>query len=118
VLKDLKQSTKQRFMAIEFSYPPRDLETRIVEREAGVNKEVAVGLVTVGEKVRNLKNHGLEEGVSTRLLIYAGQLIKAGSDPRRRARRPSSGPSRTMPTCSTACGRSSPRYSEGLRHGY
>src|SRR5437868_10606537 len=78
VLKDLKQSTKQRFMAIEFSYPPRDLEARIIEREAGVNKEIAVGLVTVGEKVRNLKNHGLEEGVSTRLLIYAGQLIKSG----------------------------------------
>jgi len=81
VLKDLKQSTKQRFMAIEFSYPPRDLETRIIEREVGVNKEIAVGLVTVGEKVRNLKNHGLEEGVSTRLLIYAGQLIKSGVRP-------------------------------------
>ena len=81
VLKDLKQSTKQRFMAIEFSYPPRDLEARIIEREVGVNKEIAVGLVTVGEKVRNLKNHGLEEGVSTRLLIYAGQLIKSGVRP-------------------------------------
>src|SRR3989475_10525904 len=63
VLKDLKQSTKQRFMAIEFSYPPRDLEARIIEREVGVNKEIAVGLVTVGEKVRNLKNHGLEEEI-------------------------------------------------------
>src|SRR5438876_6764429 len=81
VLKDLKQSTKQRFIAIEFTYPPRDLEARIIEREAGVNKEIAVGLVTVGEKVRNLKNHGLEEGVSTRLLIYAGQLIKSGVRP-------------------------------------
>ena len=78
VLKDLKQSTKQRFMAIEFTYPPRDLEARIIEREAGVDKEIAVGLVTVGEKVRNLKNHGLEEGASTRLLIYAGELIQQG----------------------------------------
>ena len=82
VLKDLKQSTKQRFMAIEFTYPPRDLEVRIIEREAGVDKEIAVGLVTVGEKVRNLKNHGLEEGVSTRLLIYAGELIGQGVSPK------------------------------------
>jgi len=82
VLKDLKQSTKQRFMAIEFTYPPRDLEARIIEREAGVDKEIAVGLVTVGEKVRNLKNHGLEEGVSTRLLIYAGELIGQGVSPK------------------------------------
>ena len=78
VLKDLKQSTKQRFMAIEFTYPPRDLEARIIEREAGVDKEVAVALVKLGEKARHLKNHGLEEGVSTRLLIYAGQLIRTG----------------------------------------
>jgi nitric oxide reductase NorQ protein len=81
VLKDLKQSTKQRFMAIEFTYPPRDLETRIIEREAEVDKEISTALVKVGEKVRNLKNHGLEEGVSTRLLIYAGQLIRKGIVP-------------------------------------
>ena len=81
VLKDLKQSTKQRFMAIEFAYPPKDLEARIIEHEAGVDKEIAVGLVTVGEKVRNLKNHGLEEGVSTRLLIYAAELVKRGVSP-------------------------------------
>ena len=81
VLKDLKQSTKQRFMAIEFAYPPRDLEIRIIEREAGVDKELAGSLVKVGEKVRNLRNHGLEEGVSTRLLIYAGNLIRSGIVP-------------------------------------
>jgi nitric oxide reductase NorQ protein len=78
VLKDLKQSTKQRFIAIEFSYPPRDLEARIIEREAGVDKDIAMALVKVGEKARHLKNHGLEEGVSTRLLIYAGDLIRKG----------------------------------------
>lgn len=77
-MKNLKQSTKQRFMAMDFTYPPRDLEARIIAREAGVEKTLAVGLVTVGEKVRNLKNHGLEEGVSTRLLIYAGSLVKQG----------------------------------------
>lgn len=81
VLKDLKQSTKQRFVAIEFGYPPRELETRIIEREAGVDKEMAGALVKLGEKVRNLKNHGLEEGVSTRLLIYAGDLIQKGIAP-------------------------------------
>src|SRR5262245_2650519 len=78
VLKDLKQSTKQRFVAIEFDYPPPDIETAVVERESGVNREIAGSLVKLGGKVRNLKNHGLEEGVSTRLLIYAGTLIKDG----------------------------------------
>src|SRR5437773_6257411 len=81
VLKDLKQSTKQRFMAIEFGYPSRDLEARIIQRESGVEQDVAFALVKVGEKVRHLKNHGLEEGVSTRLLIYAGQLIQKGLPP-------------------------------------
>jgi nitric oxide reductase NorQ protein len=78
VLKDLKQSTKQRFMAIEFGYPPREIEARIIEHEAGVDKDTAGRLVKLGEKVRNLKNHGLEEGVSTRLLIYAGELLRQG----------------------------------------
>lgn len=78
VLKDLKQSTKQRFMAIEFDYPSPAIETTVVERESGVSREVAEKLVRLGGKVRNLKNHGLEEGVSTRLLIYAGTLIKQG----------------------------------------
>ncbi len=74
VLKDLKQSTKQRFMAIEFGYPPREIEVRVIEHEAGVDKDLAQRLVKLGEKVRNLRSHGLEEGVSTRLLIYAGEL--------------------------------------------
>ena len=78
VLKDLKPSTKQRFMAIEFDYPTPDIETVIVQREAGVAHDVAQRLVKLGGKVRNLKNHGLEEGVSTRLLIYAGTLMREG----------------------------------------
>ncbi len=81
VLKDLKQSTKQRFMAIEFTYPPAAIETQVIEKEAGVDRETAQKLVKLGEKVRNLRNHGLEEGVSTRLLIYAGQLIATGIAP-------------------------------------
>lgn len=83
VLKDLKQSTKQRFMAIEFGYPPSDIEARVIEHEAGVEKGVAQRLVKLGEKVRNLRSHGLEEGVSTRLLIYAGELIRQGVAPAR-----------------------------------
>jgi nitric oxide reductase NorQ protein len=78
VLKDLKPSTKQRFMAIEFDYPPADVETAIVQREAGIAQDLALQLVKLGGKVRHLKNHGLEEGVSTRLLIYAGTLIREG----------------------------------------
>jgi nitric oxide reductase NorQ protein len=78
VLKDLKPSTKQRFMAIEFDYPTPDIETTIVQREAGIAHDIAQRLVKLGSKVRNLKNHGLEEGVSTRLLIYAGTLIREG----------------------------------------
>jgi nitric oxide reductase NorQ protein len=81
VLKDLKQSTKQRFMAIEFGYPPREIEAKVIEHEAGVDKDMAQKLVKLGEKVRHLRNHGLEEGVSTRLLIYAGDLIRQGVPP-------------------------------------
>jgi nitric oxide reductase NorQ protein len=81
VLKDLKQSTKQRFMAIEFDYPTPDIETAVVEREAGVTRTIAANLVKLGGKVRNLKSHGLEEGVSTRLLIYAATLIQQGVMP-------------------------------------
>jgi nitric oxide reductase NorQ protein len=82
-LKDLKHSTRQRFMAIEFNYPPRDLETKIIAHEAGVSEAVAADLAKLGEKVRHLKEHGLAEGVSTRLLIYAGKLIHEGIPARR-----------------------------------
>ena len=81
VLKDLKQSTRQRFLSIEFDYPPVDSEIQIVSHEGGVNQATARDLVKIGEKVRNLKGHGLEEGVSTRLLVYAAQLISRGVDP-------------------------------------
>ena len=82
VVKELKQSTKQRFVAIDFAYPPRELESKILVHEAKVPDDVAFRLVRLGEKVRNLKHHGLDEGVSTRLLIYAAQLIQAGIPPR------------------------------------
>ena len=82
-LKDLKHSTRQRFMSIEFGYPPRDLEATIIGHEAGVSDAIAMELAKLGEKVRHLKEHGLAEGVSTRLLIYAGKLIHQGITPRR-----------------------------------
>ena len=82
-LKDLKHSTRQRFVALEFDYPPREIEAEIVHHESGVDKETAVHLAQLGEKVRNLKEHGLGEGASTRLLIYAGQMIVQGIAPRR-----------------------------------
>jgi nitric oxide reductase NorQ protein len=82
-LKDLKHSTRQRFMSIEFGYPPRDLEAKIIAHESGVGDSIAMELAKLGEKVRHLKEHGLAEGVSTRLLIYAGKLIHQGITPRR-----------------------------------
>ncbi|MFN0096565.1 MAG: CbbQ/NirQ/NorQ/GpvN family protein [Dehalococcoidia bacterium] len=82
-LKDLKHSTRQRFIAIEFGYPPKDQETAIIAHESGCSREAAMDLAKLGEKVRNLREHGLSEGVSTRLLIYAGRLIAKGIAPRR-----------------------------------
>ena len=70
-------------MALEFDYPPRDLETKIIAHEAGVSDAIANELAKLGEKVRHLKEHGLAEGVSTRLLIYAGRLIHEGIPARR-----------------------------------
>ena len=82
-LKDLKHSTRQRFLAIEFDYPPRDIEAEIVRHESGIDAGTAMQLARLGEKVRNLKEHGLGEGASTRLLIYAGKMIAQGITPRR-----------------------------------
>jgi nitric oxide reductase NorQ protein len=81
VLKDLKQSTRQRFVAMEFDYPTAEAETEIVAREGEIDESQARDLVAIGQKVRNLRGHGLEEGVSTRLLIYAAQMIAKGIAP-------------------------------------
>ena len=82
VLKDLKQSTRQRFVAIEFHYPRPDLERTIVARESGLEAPLAEQLVKFAEMTRNLKGNGLEEGASTRLLVHAGKLMAAGIPPR------------------------------------
>ncbi|MFL2763968.1 MAG: CbbQ/NirQ/NorQ/GpvN family protein [Dehalococcoidia bacterium] len=82
-LKDLKQSTRQRFISVEFDYPSRDAEAEIIKHESGLDIQTSTQLAKLGEKVRNLKEHGLQEGSSTRLLIYAGKLISQGIKPRR-----------------------------------
>jgi len=82
MMKDLKQSTKQRFAAFEFDYPSMDVETSIVAKETGIDTALAAQLVKIGETARNLKGHGLDEGISTRLLVYAATLIKGGVAPR------------------------------------
>ena len=81
VLKDLKQSTKQRFGALDFGYPNHDIEAEIVVHESGVDADSASKLVSIAERARNLKGHGLDEGTSTRMLIYAGQLIAQKINP-------------------------------------
>ena len=82
-LKDLKHSTRQRFISIEFYYPPREIEREIIQSESGCTEEQADSLAKLGEKIRNLEDHGLQEGASTRLLIYAGRLISEGIPARR-----------------------------------
>ena len=82
VLKDLKTSTRQRFVALSFNYPEPELETRIVERESGMDTNLAASLVKLGNMTRALKDSGLAEGASTRLLIQAGKLIAEGIAPR------------------------------------
>lgn len=78
LMKDLKPSTKQRFTAFDFDYPEAALEARIVAEETGIAPEIAARLVTVAQAARRLKGHGLTEGISTRLLVHAAQLMRQG----------------------------------------
>jgi len=82
LMKDLKQSTKQRFAAMEFDYASAETEAGIVSKEAGIDIDTASRLVRIGVAARNLKGHGLDEGISTRLLVYAATLINKGIAPR------------------------------------
>jgi len=78
VLKELKPSTRQRFVSINLGWPVEALEIKIVCREADVEEETATRLVKAANRIRNLVHQGLEEGVSTRELVYAGTLIRSG----------------------------------------
>jgi nitric oxide reductase NorQ protein len=81
LMKDLKQSTKQRFGALDFNYPEHPAEVEIVVHEAKIAADVADKLVSIAERARNLKGHGLDEGISTRMLVHAGELIARGVPP-------------------------------------
>lgn len=78
VVKDLKESTKQRFIAIDFDYPKPDREAEIVMREAGADAATAQTLVSIAASSRNLSGQGLAEGASTRMLVHAGRLAASG----------------------------------------
>jgi len=82
LLKDLKQSTKQRFTAFDFDYPIAEVEAVILSKETGMDEAMSANLVKIGQAARNLKGHGLDEGISTRLLVYAATLIRGGVEPR------------------------------------
>jgi nitric oxide reductase NorQ protein len=81
LMKDLKQSTKQRFTGFDFDYPAAELEADIVTKETGLERDATTKLVKIAHSARNLKGHGLDEGISTRLLVYAATLIKRGVAP-------------------------------------
>ena len=82
LMKELKPSTRQRFVTIAFDFPPRELEVAIVCQEAGIERPLAVHLVRLAERVRRLRDRGLVEVASTRLLVHAGCLLAAGIEPR------------------------------------
>ena len=86
VMKDLKQSTKQRFGALDFNYPEHEIEEEIVSHETGISREIAEKLVSIAKMSRNLKGHGLDEGISTRMLIYAGNLMAKNVEAKRACR--------------------------------
>ncbi len=78
LMKELKQSTRQRFAALDFDYPGAGLEASILVRETGIDAQTAAQLVSIGAAGRRLKGHGLTDGISTRLLVYAATLITKG----------------------------------------
>ncbi len=78
ILKTLKPSTRQRFLSLEFDFPPADLETEVVCEESGLDHNRTASLVRLAGKLRALKGQDLEEGVSTRLVVYAATLIAQG----------------------------------------
>ncbi|VAW49765.1 Nitric oxide reductase activation protein NorQ, partial [hydrothermal vent metagenome] len=81
VLKGMKPSTKQRFIALSFDYPKAEIETQIIISESGVDEETAQKLVAIAQEIRRLKESEIQEAVSTRLLIYAAKLMVKGFNP-------------------------------------
>lgn len=91
-IKDLKPSTRQRFVALDFDFPPPDLEATIVAHESGVERDVAEALVRLGQRVRRLRDQGLAEAPSTRLLVATARLIAGGIAPAQACRAALVGP--------------------------
>lgn len=81
IKKNLKESTKQRFSSLIFDHPTKEVEAKIISSETGLSEDESTTIAIIGEKVRNLQGYGLVEGASTRLLVYAGRLIKEGLHP-------------------------------------
>lgn len=86
LMKDLKQSTKQRFTGLDFDYPDAAAEAAIVARESGLDESTCARFVDIAHRARALKGHGLDEGISTRLLVYAAQIAADGISPAEAAR--------------------------------
>ena len=78
VLKDLKDSTRQRMVAIELDFPPAEVEEKVIAHEAGIDHEMALRLVRLGQAIRRLETAGLREVASTRVLVAAGRLVAEG----------------------------------------
>jgi len=81
IVKDLKQSTKQRFASLIFTHPSVPIETQIIKSETGLPEAASRALAEMGAKIRGLKGFGLDEGASSRLLVYAGMLMREGLSP-------------------------------------
>jgi nitric oxide reductase NorQ protein len=77
-MKELKPSTRQRFVALEFDFPPPDVEVGIVAHESGLERSTAAGLVTLTNRLRQLGDRGLAEVPSTRLVVATARLIASG----------------------------------------
>jgi nitric oxide reductase NorQ protein len=91
-IKDLKPSTRQRFVALDFDFPPPDVEAAIVAHESGVESSTADALVRLAQRVRRLRDQGLAEAPSTRLLVSTARLIAGGISPRQACRAALVGP--------------------------
>lgn len=101
-MKDLKPSTRQRFVTLDFDFPPFDVEAAIVARESGVRPDVARGLVLLAGRIRNLRDRGLNEVPSTRLLVKTAELIRNGIPDRRACRAGLVGPLTDDPDLASA----------------
>jgi len=115
VLKDLKDSTRQRMVAIELDFPPADVEEKVISHEARVDHETAALLVTLGQVIRRLDAAGLREVASTRVLIAAGRLVTEGLSLRDAARAAVAGPLTDDPVVTTGLYELIDAYTTGPR---